>query len=66
MLAGEEAKLCVVGDDDQSIYRWRGADVSNILGFPDHFPGKHVEVVRLEQNYRFIGNIFAVVSHLIR
>ena len=63
LLAGETNNVMVVGDDSQSIYAFRGADIRNILEFPDHFPGAHI--VRLEENYRSTQSILDLANAII-
>lgn len=64
MLAGDEQNLCVVGDDDQGIYKWRGADIKNIIHFQNDFPT--VKIVKLEQNYRSTATVIHAAVSVIK
>ncbi|HSP15460.1 MAG TPA: UvrD-helicase domain-containing protein [Thermoanaerobaculia bacterium] len=63
LLAGKEGNIVAVGDEDQSIYRFRGADINNILNFEQDFPG--AKIVKLEQNYRSTGNILDAATGVV-
>ncbi|MBD3329320.1 AAA family ATPase [Candidatus Dojkabacteria bacterium] len=64
MLAADNNNICVVGDDDQGIYKWRGADIKNIINFQKDF--NNVKVVKLEQNYRSVANVIEAAVSVIK
>ncbi|MEQ8821465.1 MAG: UvrD-helicase domain-containing protein [Sumerlaeia bacterium] len=64
LLVGEDRHICVVGDEDQSIYSWRGAEVTNLLDFNKTYPD--AKLVRLEQNYRSVGNVLKAAETVIK
>src|SRR2546423_3427112 len=64
LLTQEHRNLCVVGDDDQSIYGWRGAEIANLLDLEKHYP--EVKIVKLEQNYRSTTTILSAANAIIK